>query len=158
MTEATDLKTIFLKSPWKMDVEICVTLWYMCLKKIFFRSFDSFLHLFQPFLAPKLSKLSLNFFFFNDHVKTIIVCCVVLTLVRKFSNIKNVTKTMCIVFHYLTESLLKINVYDSGKPVNQMWFKIKATFVSFCLIISSNSQKIKIKNEFKGCLKYSKNK
>ena len=29
MTKATDLKTIFLKSPWKMDVETCVTLWYL---------------------------------------------------------------------------------------------------------------------------------
>ena len=29
MTKATDLKTICLKSPWKMDVETCVTLWYL---------------------------------------------------------------------------------------------------------------------------------
>ena len=28
-TKATDLKTIFLKSPCKMGVETCVTLWYL---------------------------------------------------------------------------------------------------------------------------------
>ena len=28
-TKATDLKTIFLKSPWKMNVETCVTLWHL---------------------------------------------------------------------------------------------------------------------------------
>ena len=27
--KATDLKTIFLRSPWKMGVETCVTFWYL---------------------------------------------------------------------------------------------------------------------------------
>ena len=38
MTKATNLKTIFLKSPWKIDVETCVTLGY-------------FLHFFNLFLS-----------------------------------------------------------------------------------------------------------
>ena len=42
MTKATDLKAIFLKSSREMDVEICVTLWYMFkTKKVFFEIFLS---------------------------------------------------------------------------------------------------------------------
>ena len=51
VTKATDLKTTFLGSPWKMDVETCVTLWYFLKQK------QIFLHFFQPSLALKLEKL-----------------------------------------------------------------------------------------------------
>ena len=54
MTKATDLKTIFLKSICKMDVETCVTLCFKQ-KKIFFTFFLPFFGTFlQPSLAPKL--------------------------------------------------------------------------------------------------------
>ena len=58
MTKATDLKTIFLKSPWKMDVETCVTLWYL-----FLHFFDLFWHFFQHSLHSKVIDL---IFFFNE--------------------------------------------------------------------------------------------
>ena len=46
VTKATDLKTIFLKSPWNMHVETCVTLWDLFKTKIFFSFFCLFLGLF----------------------------------------------------------------------------------------------------------------
>ena len=57
VTKATDLKIIFLKSPWKMNVETCHDI---CLKNKTknYILLPFFLAFFQPSLAPKLLKLS----------------------------------------------------------------------------------------------------
>jgi len=43
MTKVTDLKTIFLKIPWKMYVETWATLWY------FFKQNKNIFHIFKNF-------------------------------------------------------------------------------------------------------------
>ena len=55
MPKATDLKTIFLKSPVKMHVETCAT-FDICIKqkKNMVYIVFTFLAFFQPSLAPKL--------------------------------------------------------------------------------------------------------
>ena len=71
MTKATDLKTIFLKSPWIIHVKTCVTLWYLFrTKNNFFFRFFPFSHIFSPCLAPKLINCyRSNFFFFEMTMK-----------------------------------------------------------------------------------------
>jgi len=67
VTKATYLKTIFLKSPWKMDIETCVPYSYLLKtkKNIFSFFWPFFSRFFQPSQAPKLFLLSVKFFF-ND--------------------------------------------------------------------------------------------
>jgi len=48
VTKSTDLKTMFLKSPWKMHAETCVTFWYLfktnkCFFYIYFKTIKVFL-------------------------------------------------------------------------------------------------------------------
>ena len=57
MTKATDLK-----SPWKMDVETCVSLQYLFLKKILLIFFNLFLAFFQSLPSTKTIKV-IDFFF-----------------------------------------------------------------------------------------------
>ena len=60
VTKTTNIKIIFLKSPWKMDDDTSVTLWYLFKRKpnFSFTFLEPFLAFFQPTLAPKLLKLS----------------------------------------------------------------------------------------------------
>ena len=56
VTKATDLKIVFLKNLWKIDVETCVTLIFVKKKKnIFYIFLPFFLAFFQPSLAPKFN-------------------------------------------------------------------------------------------------------
>ena len=58
MTKATDLK-----SPWKMGVKTCVTLWYLFkTKKNVEHFFTFFWHFFQPSLDPNWKVIDLIFF------------------------------------------------------------------------------------------------
>ena len=57
MTKATDLK-----SPWKMDVETCVSLQYLFLKKILLIFFNLFLAFFQSLPSTKTIKVIDLFF------------------------------------------------------------------------------------------------
>ena len=62
MTKATGLKIIFLKSPWKMRLETCVTLWIFFF--LYFVTFSPFIwHFFQHSPGPKLLKISVLFSF-----------------------------------------------------------------------------------------------
>ena len=69
VTKATDLKSLFLKSPWKMDVETRVTLWYLFkTKKYFLQFLTNFRHFFKlhSFLrikTPDLETRTTNLFY-----------------------------------------------------------------------------------------------
>ena len=60
VTKAADLKTICLKSPWKMHEETCVTVWDLFKTKKYFFSFFSTLH---------IKVISLIFFFYELALK-----------------------------------------------------------------------------------------
>ena len=67
MTKATDLKTKFLKSPWKMDVDTCVTLWYLFKTKTkkSLHFFDLFCHFFLSLPSNQTIKV-IDLFYFNE--------------------------------------------------------------------------------------------
>ena len=65
MTKATDLKTIFLKSPWKMGVETCITLWYLFKtnKKYFYICLKLFFSIFSILPSTQTIKVIDPIFF-----------------------------------------------------------------------------------------------
>ena len=67
VTKATYLITIFLKSPWKMDIETCVTLSYLLIKQknYFFRFSEPFLAFFSTLPSTQTIKV-IGLTFFND--------------------------------------------------------------------------------------------
>ena len=71
MTNATDLKTIFLKSPRKIHVETCVTLWYLFkTKKCYLKNFfDPFIGIFSPLPSTQIIKVICLIFFYELALK-----------------------------------------------------------------------------------------